>query len=310
MDPVTHTVIGMAVAKVSGHPVALNDPATMCIIAGSVIPDADILLQKWGDYVYLKNHRGVSHSIPGLVVSSMLIAGVMSLFYQNSSIWSMFLWALVGCLSHAFFDIFNSYGAKVLWPVFDRKYTLGLLIIFDPVFMGLLGGFLFTEGTWKYVFIAAFVLYLVSRAVTRAAIAKELQSRYGDEFDRISILPSMTGLFRWHFILEGSEYNIIGEKNVLRNTIRIVKRLHKQDDAADEKVLYSPVGRFFSEFTPFFHVKCEKNGDITKYVFIDMRYYIRNDFLHHAVLEVDRNQSVVRQTFHPYSKQRSCMISS
>ncbi len=309
MDPFTHTAIGLAVAKVTGNPVVTTEPATMCIVVGSVFPDIDILLQKWGDAMYLKNHRGVTHSILGLIASSLLIGGAASLIYHTSFL-SMFLWALLGCFSHAFFDTLNAFGAKLLWPILDKKYSLGMLITFDPIFIGLLAGYIFAGNIIGTYCIIGFLVYFASRGLAKLFIIRELYSKYGDAFERISLFPSMKGLFKWHFILEGSEYNIVGEKDILRNRIRIIKKLEKVQDPKVHSVLLSTVGRFFSEFTPVFHVACEKNGDINRYVFIDMRYYVKNKFLHHAVVELDENNSVVKQTFNPYSMNRSCMISA
>ena len=307
MDPLTHTAIGLAVAKVTGNPAVMSEPATMCIVVGSVFPDIDILLQKWGDAIYLKNHRGVTHSILGLIASSVLIGGAASLIYHTGFL-SMFLWALLGCFAHGFFDTLNAFGAKLLWPIFDKKYSLGMLITFDPVFIGLLAGYIFAGEIIGTYCIVAFLAYFASRGVAKLFIVRELYSKYGDEFEHISLFPSMKGLFKWHFILEGREFNIIGEKDILRNSIRIVKKLEKVQDSEANNVLLSAVGRFFSEFTPVFHIACEKDGGINRYVLIDMRYYIKNKFLHHAVVELDENNSIVKQTFNPYSINRSCMI--
>jgi Predicted membrane-bound metal-dependent hydrolases len=308
MDPLTHTVIGLAVAKVTGNPVIMSEPATICIVAGSVFPDIDIMLQKWGDVMYLKNHRGVTHSIVGLLVSSALIAGVVSLVFGNTSFLNMFLWALLGCFSHAFFDTLNAFGAKLLWPILDKKYSLGVLITFDPVFIGLLAGYTFAGEVIGRYCMVVFLLYFASRGISKIFVIRELYKKYGNEFEHISLLPSMKGLFKWHFILEGKDYNVIGEKDVLRNRIRIVKKLKKIQDEKTRSVLFSAVGRFFSEFTPVFHIACEKDGGINRYIFIDMRYYLKNKFLHHAVLELDENNSVVKQTFNPYSMNRSCTL--
>lgn len=309
MDPLTHTAIGLAVAKVTGNPVILSEPATMCIIVGSVFPDIDILLQKWGDAMYLKNHRGVTHSILGLIASSLLIGAAATLIYHTSFL-SMFLWALLGCFSHAFFDTLNAFGAKLLWPILDKKYSLGMLITFDPVFICLLVGYIFAGDVIGKYCMAAFLIYFASRGMAKLFVIRELFAKYGDEYERISLLPSMKGLFKWHFILESRDFNIVGEKDILQNSIRIVKKLEKVQDSEVNNVLYSAVGRFFSEFTPVFHIACEKDGDINRYVFIDMRYYLKNKFLHHAVVELDENNFVVKQTFNPYSIKRSCEISA
>ena len=307
MDPFTHTTIGLAIAKVTGNPVVLAEPATMCIVAGSVFPDIDILLQRWGDAMYLKNHRGVTHSILGLIASSVLIGAVASVVY-HTGFFNMFLWALLGCFSHAFFDTLNAFGAKLLWPILDKKYSLGMLITFDPIFITLLLGYVFGGQPAGTYCVIAFLIYFASRVLARIFLVRELYAKYGDEYERISIFPSLKGLFKWHFILEGQEYNIIGEKDILRRKIKIIKMLKKVKGPEVNNVLLSAVGRFFSEFTPVFHISCEKNGRNNRYVLIDMRYYVRNKFLHHAVVELDENKSVVRQTFNPYSMNRSCMI--
>lgn len=308
MDPITHAVIGLAVAKATGNPAVLSDPATLCIIAGSMIPDIDILLQKWGDMTYLKNHRGATHSIPGLIISSAFIAGIISLIFHGSAFSDMFVWALAGCLSHGFFDFFTTYGAKLLWPFRGKKYSLGMLMTFDPVIIGLLSGYAFIGGETGSLMLTAFAIYFASRGLARLLVMKELHHKFGDTFDRISLLPSLKGLLKWHFVLERSDCNIIGEKNIIRNSISIVRRLEKSADSKHESVIDSPVGQFFSEFTPNYNIAMEMVGGVKRYVFTDLRYYMRNNFLHHAVLELDENGTIVRQTFNPYSMNRNCTI--
>ena len=305
MDPVTHAVIGMAISKMTGNAIALTEPASLAIIIGSVFPDIDIILQKWGDYVYLKNHRGVTHSIIGLIISSMLIAAVMSIFFPQSNIPGLFLWSLLGCLSHSFIDIFNSYGAKLMWPFFDKKFSLSLLLVFDPIFFGLLSGYVLSSGSIKSIFIICACIYLISRALMRLGVAIGLKKRFGVSSKDIKILPSMTGLFRWHFILEREDYDLVGEKNILKRGIKVFKRLYKLQGGTPDKILFSNVGRFFGEFTPLSHIVCINAGNITRYIFIDLRYFIRNNFLHHAVLEMDRDNRVVMESFNPYSIKRS-----
>jgi inner membrane protein len=300
----------LAVSKITGNPLLLSDAATIGIVAGSVFPDVDILLQKWGDYVYLKNHRGITHSIPGLVISSLLIGAALSLIYQNTSFVSIFLWTLLGSFSHVIFDLFNSYGAKLLWPLSDRKFSIGMLVSFDPVLIISLAGFVFFKNGIDYMLLAALPVYLLLKAGVRHWALMKLKARYGDRYEKISLLPAITKPFRWHLILHGKERDVIGEKKLFRNKIRVVRTMEKAEDKGLESVMLSETGRFFSEFTPLCHVACEKDGEIDRYVFSDMRYYLKDDFLHHAVVEVDKNNQVVSQTFNPYSLNRSCTIPS
>jgi len=118
----------------------------------------------------------------------------------------------------------------------------------------------------------------------------------------------MTGLLRWHFILENDKHNLIGEKNLLKKSICIKEILAKPKDIDESKVLFSPVGVFFKEFTPLFHITCEKIEGITRYILTDIRYYSRHKFLHHAILEIDDNNSIIKSSFNPYSMGRECPV--
>ncbi|MDQ2086081.1 metal-dependent hydrolase [Herbivorax sp. ANBcel31] len=308
MDPITHGVIGMTLSKVTGNEISVTDAATAAVVVGSVFPDIDIVFQKWGDCSYLKNHRGVTHSIIGLLTSSVFIAFLLNSFYSNASFMSLVFWALLGGISHTFFDLFNSYGAKLLWPFINKKYSFGLLLVFDPIFLISMLGYIFTSGVVQKVFIISFLVYLLSRVVMRMCVFKHLKKKFKKGSEEIFLVPAMTGLFRWHFILEEDTCSIFGEKNIFRRNIKIIEKLNKIQDELLETVSDSSVGKFFAEFTPVFHVNRQLIGGITRYTFIDMRYYMRNDFLHHAILEVDKSGRIITSSFNPYSINRASDI--
>ncbi|MCX7747414.1 MAG: metal-dependent hydrolase [Clostridia bacterium] len=308
MDPITHAVIGITVAKATGHELQVSDAQTMALIVGAVFPDIDILFQKWGDGVYLKNHRGITHSLVGLAASSVFLAFVLGMAYPGSHWFTLFLWTFVGCLTHSFFDIFNSYGAKLLWPFIKSRFTFGLLIVFDPVFIGTLLGYILSNGSWKYFYLYAFLTYILLRLLTRLWVVIQLNRVFGSIYRRISVYPSLSGFFRWHFVLEGEDINLIGEKNIMTGSIKVVRKLYKLQEDLLDKVLESPVGEFFAEFTPLVHVDFEDIEGGKRYTFIDMRYYIRNNFLHHAILEVDENDLIIKASFNPYSIHRNSSI--
>lgn len=308
MDPLTHGVIGVALAKATGNEMSIADAATVAVVIGAVFPDIDIIFQKWGDGVYLKNHRGITHSIAGLLISSLFIAFILNFFYLDVGFLNLVFYALLGGVSHTFFDIFNTYGAKILWPFINKKYSLSLLVIFDPIFLISILGYLFTTGNIQNIFIVSFVVYLLFRVIMRMCVLKYLKKGFGKATKKISLLPAMTGLFRWHFVLDKDTCNIVGEKNIFRKNVKIIKKLNKTQDEALEKVSDSNVAKFFADFTPIFHIEKQLIGGITRYIFIDMRYYARNKFLHHAILEMDENGDIITSSFNPYSIKRANII--
>lgn len=304
MDPITHGVIGAAVAKLTGNEISIYDAATVSIVIGSIFPDVDIVFQKWGDYVYLKNHRGITHSIVGLIVSATFLSVVLSLIYRGSSIYELFLWSLLGGAAHSGFDLLNSYGAKLMWPFCDKKFSLGILNSFDPLFLTALIGHIISPPWFRGASLILFVSYIVLRVFMKWIVSNSIHKNFSDKCEKLSLLPSVTGLFRWHFILEEPGRNVVGEKNILKQNIKVFKVFDKIEEEVLRKVSFSYVGKFFSEFTPVSHVMRENIGNITRYIFVDMRYYIRDGFLHHAVLELDEEDNVVNASFNPYSMNR------
>ncbi len=309
MDPVSHAIIGTALSKFTGNGIGLSTAANIGIVIGSVFPDIDIALKKWGDYVYLKNHRVFTHSFPGLLISAGLISFVIKLLIPASDLLSIFIYTLGGCLSHTLFDILNSYGAKLLWPFYNKKLALNLLVITDPILLLILTGYIFTGGITAYLFIGILIFYILSRASTRYFLTKELKKMYAP-LCKASVIPSMLGLFEWHFVLEKDEYTIVGEKNVISGKISIIDRLQKTQSHMLKEVLKSPVGKFFTDFTPLFHISLDTIGNIKRYTFTDLRYYVKNNFFHHAILELDENNSIVKSSFNPYSINRNSVIPS
>lgn len=308
MDPITHGLIGLAIAKFTGNDISISDAATISIVVGSIFPDVDIVFQKWGDYVYLKNHRGLTHSILGIMASAALLALLLSSIFRGAGITNLFLWSLIGGLSHSAFDLLNSYGAKLLWPFCNKRFSFGIINSFDPLFFLTLTSCVLSKPAFYPAALTVLFSYIVLRILMKWFVSNELHKNYTTECGKVSLLPSLTSLFKWHFVLEEPHCNVVGEKNILKRNIKIFKVFDKLEDELLNKVSFSYVGRFFSEFTPVFHVMRESMDDVNRYVFVDMRYYMRDDFLHHAVLELDKNDNIVNASFNPYSMNRTSAI--
>jgi inner membrane protein len=303
MDPVTHAIIGTTISKLTGNGITLSTPENIAIVLASVLPDIDVVLKRWGDYVYLKNHRVATHSFLGLVISAGLITAALKLVFPGVNLLSMFLLTFAGGLSHTVFDILNSYGAKLLWPFFNKKMALNILVIMDPVLLVILAGYIFIKGVTGQVFILLLVTYILSRVYSRYRVKNELLKKYAPVL-KVSVLPSMLGLYKWHFVLEKKNYTLIGEKNVINGKINIITKLKKIEGTDLEAALESPVGRFFRDFTPLYNISLETTDNIRRYTFTDLRYFVKNDFFHHAILELDKNGNIVKSTFNPYSMNR------
>ncbi len=313
MDPITHAVVGLSIAVLTGEPLAITNPAIIGCAAGAVIPDGDIIMQLKGDYVYLKNHRGVSHSIPMMFIYSGVITGLLWLIFGNIALGKILLFTLLGCFSHIALDIMNSYGAQILWPLNKKRITLDLLLIYDPMLILLCLTIIlpYTRGIIPpYVAVLIFAGYLILRCLMKRRAQNVAFENLGDKYKPVNfrIMPSMIGLIKWHFILSTGKEKVIGEVNIFPRRFRIIDIKKNLDKSLYKLVIETPIAKFFSQFTPIFHIDCEKKEGNYTFEFIDLRYYIARDFLHHATAVVNKDLEVVTSLFHPYTRSRNVEV--
>ena len=313
MDPITHGVVGLAISAVTGEAVALSNPYAIGSLLGAVIPDGDIILQLKGDYSYLKNHRGMSHSLPFAFLYAGAITALLYFLYPGVSLLKLFIYAFSGCISHLVLDITNSYGAQVLWPLSKRRLTLDLLLVYDPLLI-VLSLAVIIPGLRKVfhpIFsILLFALYLFCRNKMKSCAKRIIRETLDIEGqnNNIRILPSMIGFLKWHFILELKDKKIVGQVNMLAKELKTICTMENMDEELYEVVKDTEIARFFIEFTPVFHINCKKSSEGYVVSFTDLRYYIAKDFLHHATMVLDENFSIISSLFHPYHKGRNVEI--
>lgn len=313
MDPITHAVVGLSIAVLTGEPLTLSNPAIIGCVAGAIIPDGDIIMQLKGDYIYLKNHRGISHSIPMMFVYAGVLTGLLWMLFANIELWKVFQLTLIGCFSHIALDITNSYGAQVFWPLNKKRITLDLLLIYDPMLIILCLTIILpcTRSIIPpYIAVFIFIGYLILRQLMKKQAKGIAFKSLGGEYEPLHfrIMPSMIGLIKWHFILSTGMEKVIGEVNIFPRKFKIIDVKKNIEKDLYKLAIDTPIARFFSQFTPIFHVDYEKKEDNYVFKFIDLRYYIARDYLHHATAVINIDLGVVTSLFHPYAKSRNVEV--
>lgn len=312
MDLITHGVVGLALGSLTGGPNIINNPLAIGSLIGSVIPDGDIIYQLKGDYTYLKNHRGPSHSIVVGTMISLIIAGILRGIFHDFSFWSIFAWTFGGYMLHIGLDLFNSYGANILWPLYNKKFESGLLLIFDPVLLLSAGAIYIARENHKGQIVGSiifFVLYLLFRWILKRRVYKNLVSYFGRENEQeIAVMPSMLRLFKWDFILYQKERIITGRVNILRSAVKVRDNLERSHSRLEKLVMDTNIGKFFKNFSPHYHVEWIEDGGNHKAIITDLRYYIKGSYLHHATAMFNAQLEPIYSVFQPYSKQREIKI--
>ena len=163
MDSVTHAFFIAAILVYIGQPELI-----LFGVMGAVMIDSDILYSKISDRspaLYVFTHGGFTHSLAGvLVVGGATSAGILLVAatglvpaltvagISTAAIGAVFL----GSFTHVALDFLAYPGIPVLYPVTDRKYTLGVFAGPSPVMMVV---------SWVYL------ILLVTGAATLAALS-------------------------------------------------------------------------------------------------------------------------------------------
>ncbi|WP_427338938.1 metal-dependent hydrolase [Caloranaerobacter sp. DY30410] len=313
MDPITHGIIGLGLSTLSGEPINTANPLMLGSVIGAMAPDIDIVFRLKGQYEYLKHHRGMTHSILGIGFISLVISVALGLIFKDYSFFRIFIWTFLGSLSHSVFDMLNSYGARFLLPFTKRKFSASLLMLFDPfiIFLSLGMIFLFKDVVMKgIIFSLIFIVYLLSRIYMRSSVTKVLYNNFKNKnsIKRINVLPSFFNPLKWDFIVETKGSNIVGQVYCLNKKIIIRKKFKKTNHKFIKQFDKTELGRYFSEFTPIKHVKVIDKGEEIILRVIDLRYYLRNEFMHHATAVFNLEKKIVRTIFHPYNLKREILV--
>jgi len=152
MENVCHTLAGAALAKAGLERV--TPLALPTLLIGANLPDIDLVARLDGPVAYLHHHRGITHSLVGVIGLAVLLALLMFAFDRWG--WQRFgkrperarpggllLVSLIGAASHPLLDYTNSYGIRPFLPWNDQWYYGDLAFIVDSWLWLMLGGAVF-----------------------------------------------------------------------------------------------------------------------------------------------------------------------
>jgi inner membrane protein len=145
LDDLTHTLTALAMSHAG-----LNRKtrfATLAMVLGSNLPDIDSISRLDSSATYLKYHRGITHSLLGVIVLGALLAAVVYYLGRRAQPKKTgppinARWLLLCCLlattSHLLLDFTNSYGVRPFLPFSGRWYAWDIMFIVDPLLLTLL----------------------------------------------------------------------------------------------------------------------------------------------------------------------------
>mgnify|MGYP001202539253 CR=1 FL=1 len=304
MDTATHFAMGIGLFGLAHlDPILSSQPETaQAILVGTVLgsqaPDFDGLSRIRGNSSYIRNHRGITHSLPMLLIWPILLTGGISLFFKDISILHLFFWTAIAVGIHIFIDLFNSYGTQVLRPFSERWIHWDILNIFDPVIFGLhLIGFIlwwltpFSPGPLFALIYLILCFYLLWRLWTHHYLRQWAQKKVG-AVGTYHLFPTFH-LNTWNLIVKEKERTRIGiiEKGTIQWKDELPHRYHNHP--AVQSTINHPTIRSFLYFTDHEYVRVFPRHFGYEVRWIDVRFYYRDHFALMAVAWIDAHHRIL-----------------
>lgn len=304
MDTGTHIVMGIAIGTIATiDPVVSSHPETAKAIMigaliGSQAPDLDTILKLRNNAKYIKNHRGITHSIPAVILWPVLISGIIYLFLPEASLFHLCLWTFLAVILHVFVDIFNAYGTQALRPFTKKWIALGIINTFDAFIFGMhiFGLILWAFGfSPQYTFLVIYVIligYYVLRYRMQQNVLKKVKSMIPSSK---SIIISPTIHFnQWHLAIT-TDQNFYVARAVLNKIIihDTFEKVPLPDNAIIAAAKLDDNVAAFLSFSPVYRWEMEEYSDHYEVRFIDLRYRSKGYYPFVAVVQLDFDLNIV-----------------
>ncbi len=237
MDNLTHTLIGVAVAK-AGLSKRIGKGTTWILAVASNLPDIDIALNFLGLEDAFLYRRTLTHSVVGVPIIALAASWIFKRWAPQIGYRKILALVLFGMGLHVLFDLMNSYGVVVFYPLSGARLELAWLFIIDLAIWGML---LFPlilerfpvyksdevrrERLWK-IFVSVFTLYVMACGAFRAR-AENLLEREVTRLQLVSadpyVFPEALGFHRFHGVIHEGQTLRHYQVGVFSNRVDLVE---------------------------------------------------------------------------------------
>lgn len=306
MDTGTHVVMGLALGGLSTlDPIVAGSAATATsvfigTIIGSQAPDIDTVLKLKNNAVYIRNHRGVTHSIPAVLLWPLIIIACIYPFFTGANLLHLWAWTFFAVFLHVFVDIFNAYGTQALRPFSSKWLALGIINTFDPFIFGLhvAGLLLWLFGANPgYTFLGIYALlfsYYIIRFMAQRKVLNEVKKLIPDASD-IIIAPTMR-FNQWRLAIMTKHQFFVGRAH--NNEVNIIDQFNRvpvPDSPVLEAAKTDKNLSAFLSFSPVYRWELDEYDDYYEVRFIDLRYRSKGDhYPFVAVVQLDTELNILQ----------------
>lgn len=216
MDPATHTLIGAALGQ-GFFKRRVGPEAVPLLMLASNLPDVDALILLTGSPAAITLRRTFGHSLLTLPFLALILALFFKRKYPALRLETLFGLSLLGAAVHLFFDLVNSFGVLLLWPLSLWRPELSIIFILDLILTAILAApFLYCLPRWEglpracrrgLALAAAYVLFcLAGHELAKFRLSRQAQAL---QSDFSYVFPEPFGPHRWRGVLRrGRTYRV------------------------------------------------------------------------------------------------------
>lgn len=289
MDNVTHSLVGLMLARAGLEKTTARGTAMMVLAANA--PDVDAVVWFTGTMRYIEYHRTYTHSLTFLP----LVALLPMLLARAQFSWRSYLAALAGVLSHLVLDWTNAYGIPLALPFSAHGFRLDINNIIDMWILAILLGAVAATGLsrlvsreigeakstgarrgWAWVALAALLTFEGTRVVTHARAVELMSARLyeGAPPQRVTALPNALNPLTWRGVIEGAGFVVIAPVDLQGEYDPRAGRLYRAPSpvAGMQAALRTHPFQIFSRWSqvPFWRVTPVEDG--LRLDLIDLRF--------------------------------------
>lgn len=202
----THTFVGLAIAR-TGVDERVRYAAWTAVIAAN-LPDIEILTGISSTATYLDYHRGITHSLIGVPILSLLLALAVYIFSGN--FWKTYWLAFIAMATHPLLDYTNTYGWRPFLPFDGAWYYGDILFVFDPYIdvifvIGVIGGGLLNNRkVMAWASLIGVTIYIGARVELHEMAKSQMEMFVAGTpgVEGWAVFPTMLSPFRWEGIVQ------------------------------------------------------------------------------------------------------------
>ena len=275
MDSLTQITLGAAV----GEAVLGRQIGNRAIVWGAVfgtLPDLDVLLTPFQDSVqFLVHHRGLSHSLSAVVVTTPLLSWGFARWYRHSpGYWRWFSFFFLVLLTHILLDCCTVYGTQLFLPFSDWRIAWSSIFIIDPLytipFLACVTACLFLRRTSRWrraINCAGLVLssgYLALTIVNKSHVERVFAgalARQQVDARRFMSCPTPLNNVLWYGIAEDEQGYHVGLYSLLDSDEEIeFQRIPRRADLLGELIHSYAVDRLIWFADGYYNVRPHTQG--------------------------------------------------